>query len=66
MGKARRTAKGNTGGAAWRDKRKYLTGGEVQKLIDAVARSRNPARDHCLLLLATVPPAPHGNLPQLN
>jgi hypothetical protein len=33
MGKAPRTAKGNTGGAAGHDKRKYLTGGEVQKLI---------------------------------
>ncbi len=31
--------------------RKHLTGREIERLIEATKRSRNEARDRCLLLL---------------
>jgi len=44
----------NSGGAAQRREqreRNYLTGREIERLLEAVKGSRNEARDRCLLLL---------------
>ena len=46
-----RKSRKNEASASHDSDRKHLTGGEVERLIEAVKGSRNEARDRCLLLL---------------